>query len=194
MNRGEIVAAAKSYLNRPNLPDADLNMMIATVEGELNRILREHPRSIRRTSFTQAANNAILPLPVDMMAVIQLRLGTTTYNQYGYDQRELAQSDGNAYIMRGDCAELFPTPGEDSLFYLDYHGAIRALAGNTDTNWVSVYYPDLYLYGVLKEAAVYLKDDQRLANWQNEFTRRSDSVVGQGWAQEVSTTPRIRLG
>ncbi len=59
--------------------------------------------------------------------------------------------------------------------------------------WISAYYPDLYLYGALKEAAVYLKDDQRLALWQGEFLRRLDGVQAQGWNQNISTVPLVAL-
>jgi hypothetical protein len=165
LNRGEIFAAVRDYLNRPNLSDASLVSMMSSAEGEMRTILREHPSNIRRTSMIQPAGNAILPMPF-----------------------------GRAYIMRGDCAELFPSPADDTEFFLDYYAQLATLAGNTSTNWVSTYHPDLYIYGMLKEAAVFLKDDARLAGWTQEFMRRIDGVSGQGWNRNISTAPRIRLG
>jgi hypothetical protein len=193
MNRGEIVELVKEYLNRPNLSTTSVASMIASVEGELNRALREHPRNRRRTTYTQPAGEAILPLPADMAQLVTLRVGTVMLRQYPDDARELAEQAQNAYIVRGDCAELFPAPASDTEFALDYVAFLRPLEADADFNWVSTYYADLYLYGALKEAAVYLKDDQRLQAWQNEFMRRLNGVVEQGWGQNISTAPQVML-
>lgn len=193
MNRGEIVAAVKSYLNRPNLNDTDINTMISSIEGVFNRVLKEHPNNIRRTTFTQPAGNEILPLPVDLMQLILLRDDVGALGQFQADGRAAAAAVGRAYIIRGDCAELFPAPAADTLYHLDYYGAVRPLQGNTDTNWISNYHADLYLYGALNEAAVYLKDDARLAQWSQVFGARLASLVEQGATRSIATAPRIRL-
>jgi hypothetical protein len=169
--------------------------MISSVEGELNRILREHPRNIRRTTFTlPATNDGLLSMPYDLMQLIELRDENGNLSQFPPDDRVGAENNGHAFIMRGMVAELFPAPVEDTTYTLDYFAALRPLQGDFESNWVSTYFSDLYLYGVLKEAAVYLKDDVRLAAWQQEFTRRAEGVVGQGWNQGISSAPRIRVG
>lgn len=194
MNRGEIFTAVRDYLNRPNLPDDSMVVMMSNAESEMRTFLREHPSNIRRTSMIQPENNAILPLPFDMAQMILLRDSVGTWRQYPADGRDEAAAVGRAYIMRGDCAELFPAQGVETEFFLDYNAHLTTLAGNASTNWVSTYHPDLYLYGMLKEAAVFLKDDQRLASWNQEFMRRIDNVAGQGWNRNISTAPRIRFG
>jgi hypothetical protein len=195
MNRTELVAAVRSYLNRPSLPSPDITTMIQAVEGELNRELREHPRNIRRTTFTlAAANEGLLSMPYDLASMINLRDDNGNLSQYPADDRQGAENNGHAFIMRGMVAELFHAPTVDTVYTLDYVAFLRALEGDFDSNWVSTYFSDLYLYGTLKEAAVYLKDDQRLALWQQEFLRRLNGVVGQGWNQNISTAPRVRLG
>ena len=194
MNRGEIFSAVRDYANRPNLSDAALSIMQATAEGEMRTALREHPSNIRRTSMIQPSGNAILPLPFDLAQMILLRDSVGTWQQFPADSRAEAEAVGRSYIMRGDCAELFPTPTADTEFFLDYYGQLPTLSGNTSTNWVSNYHPDLYLYGILREVAVYVKDDAKLPTWGGEFMRRLDGVVGQGWNKNISTAPRIRLG
>jgi hypothetical protein len=195
MNRTDLVNATRSYLNRPDLPAADITTMIGSVEGELNRLLRDHPRNVRRTSFVlPAVNDGLLTMPYDLAQLIELRDANGNLAQFPPDARELATAAGHAFIMRGMVAELFPAPAEDTTYTLDYVAFLRPLQGDFDSNWVSDYFSDLYLYGILKEAAVYLKDDVRLAAWQGEFMRRADGVVGQGWNQGISSAPRIRLG
>lgn len=201
MNRGEIVAAVKSYLNRPNLSETDVSTMIASVEGELNRELRKHPRSQRRTSYviptTDSAGNEytentdILPLPVDIASLISL---------WDYNNVRLAQyppsvpAPVRGFVERGDCLQVFPMPDRGTTFYMDYIAFLQPLSAEADTNWVSDYYSDLYIYGALKEAAVYLKNDLRLQAWQSEFLRRLQGVRAQGWNQNLAASPKSRYG
>lgn len=189
MNRAEIVAAVKSYLNRPNLKTSDVTSWIPVVEAEISRELKEHPRSQYRTSFTQPAGNEILRLPTNMMSMILLRNGDTDeeYTQYGQGNRDNAKAAGCAFIPRGDCVELFPTPAQDTVFKLDYIGALFPLQSDLSTNWVSIYFPDLYIYGCLKEATVFLKDDKRLAQWTQEFYTRLEATASQGWNQNIGS-------
>jgi hypothetical protein len=192
VNRQQIVEQVKEYLNRPNLSSTSVASMIASVEGELNRELREHPRNIRRTNYTQPAGTAILPLPVDIAQMIELRAPAGRLRQWSPASRAQAEAEGG-FIQWGDCVELFPAPQVDTEFTLNYVAFLRPLEADLDSNWISAYYPDLYLYGALKEAAVYLKDDQRLALWQGEFLRRLDGVQAQGWNQNISTVPLVAL-
>lgn len=198
MNRGELVSAIKSYLNRPNLADADVATMIASVEGELNRELREHPRNARRTGYTIPINDVsgnpytedtpILPLPVDIATLVTLK----DENGVRYEGYPATMEPDCGYVERGDCLHVYPTPKRGTTFYLDYIAFLDPLQAAADTNWVSDYFSDLYLYGALKEAAVYLKNDQRLALWQQEFMRRLDGVQHQGWNQNIGSSPRVR--
>jgi hypothetical protein len=194
MNRGELVAAVRSYLNRPNLPTTDIATMIAACEGELNRILREHPRNVRRVSLTLPAGTELLSMPYDLCQLTTLRDSNGNLSQFPPDDRVGAERQGHSFIMRGMVAELFPTPAEDTVYTLDYVAFLRPLSGDADENWVSQFFFDLYLYGVLKESSVFLKDDLRLQAWQAEFLRRAEGVVGEGWNQNIATVPRIRVG
>jgi hypothetical protein len=194
MNRGEIISAVRSYLNRPNLSSPDIVTMIAACEGELNRILREHPRNVRRVSLVLPADTALLTMPYDLCQLTTLRDSKGNLSQFPPDDRAGAENNGHAFIMRGMVAELFPTPAEDTTYTLDYVAFLRPLSGDTDENWVSSYFFDLYLYGTLKESAVFLKDDPRLQLWQSEFLRRAEGVAGEGWNQNISTAPRVRIG
>ena len=192
MNRTDMDAAIRDYLNRPNLETATITLWIQSIEGELNRLLREHPRMILRTAYTQEAGNPILPLPVDVMQVITLRRKDTVYRQFPPSMREGAKAAGDAFIAFGDCLEIFPSPSAATEFNLEYAAALKPVASDFDANWVSTYFSDIYIYGALKEAAVYLKDDARLAQWTQEFMRRVDGLLAQGWNQNIATMPNFR--
>jgi hypothetical protein len=192
MNKAELTTALKDYLNRPNLLDEQVSLLIAIAEGELNAGLVDHPRNIRRASFTQTAGNSILPLPTDVGRIITLRTDTKLVDQYSPASRSDAIDNGNAFIAVGDCLELIPAPSVDTTYYLVYSAFLSPLATTESTNWVSVYFPDLYLYACLKESSVYLKDDKRLAQWAGEYLRRLDGLQAQGWNQNIQTLPLVR--
>ena len=193
MNKSDLIAAVRSYMNRPTLTDDEISMWIATVEGELNTLLRDHPRNLVRASYTQLAGLQNMPIPPDMLQLVRLATGNTVWHQYPVTAVDLAAAAGNAYIERGTCLELYPAPAEDTLFSLDYHAAIKKLDDIYSENWVSTYFPDVYLYGALKEGAVWVKDDQRSQLWAQEFARRVDALSAQGWNQNTGAAPRVRL-
>lgn len=189
----ELAAAVKAYLDRPDLPAADMNNMILGAEGDIARALVEHPRNITRGQFTQLADDPFLPLPVNLMQLIGVYCNGVPLQQFAANMREKAAALGG-FIDKGGCYELFPTPVEDTLYRLDFYAQVPPLVPteSASTNWVLSFHPDVYLYGVLREAAIYLRDEQRLQAWGGEFARRLDALVGQGYAQNWSTPPRIR--
>jgi hypothetical protein len=190
MNKQDLVAALRAYLDRPGLDDAALAAWIASVEGELNRRLSEHPRMMSLTTITQTAGDNLLTLPSDCLRVLVLRTGQTNWRQLPQMRRDLALRSNNVFIERGNVLELFPAPGQDTVFDLDYYAAIKPLVNVEDTNWVSAYFPDVYLYGCLKEAFFYLRD-QQLAPAAADFATRLDALVGQGWNQNTAASPEI---
>lgn len=183
MNRGELFTAVADYLNRDNIPQTSMVTWTQSLEGELNQKLRTHPRMIQRATWTQPAGNAILPLPNDSIQLVLLNSESGSWKQFPLGARDAAKNYNNVFVAYGDCLELFPTPAEAIDFTLIYAAALKPLDSSAATNWVSVFYSDIYLYGLLKEAAVYLKDDDRLAEWNAIFLRRAEQLALQGWDQ-----------
>ena len=190
MNKAELVAAVKLYANRPNLKDEEVDLLIQTVEGELNKELREHPRNVKRASVSMPGADGILPLPDDMAGLIRVFDDAGVYDQYPVSAAP--ENDYRGYINRGTVLELFPHPEIDATVCADYHAYLDPLVGGTDTNWLSTYHGDVYLYGCLREIAVYVKDDARLQAWREEFDRRLGALKMQGWNQNVAAAPRMR--
>lgn len=192
MNRGDLIATVKGYLNRPDLADAVVASWCPIVEGQLNRALRTHPRTITQATYPLVIGDSSFVIPTDTLQVLTLRTATDTWTQYPVDARAKAEDEGTTYILIGDTVTLFPTLTEDLTFYLDYHAALTPLTDDAHTNWVSSYFGDVYLYGLLKEAAMYLKDDQRFATWGQEFGKRTLDLIQQGWDQNWATSPQVR--
>lgn len=193
MTKTEIIDAVKGYLNRPSLSSETIGLWIAMVEGQLNRELRNHPRNIRRGVYVQKTGNPMLPLPSLLSEIILLRGPRGVMQQWPWTARKKAEKCGG-FIARGDALEVFPTPTQDTTYELDFHALLEPLLAGTDHNWISRHYPDVYVYGALKEGAVYLKDDQRLGLWQQDFATRLDGIKRQGWNQNIATGPRVSNG
>jgi len=191
MTKSELVAAARTYLNRPNMPTADVSLLIGVIEGEFNKELREHPRNVKRGSLPMPDNLGILPLPDDVAGILRVFDDGGVYEQYPISVE--LDSDCRGYLDRGSILEVFPHPEAGHTIYLDYHAYLDPLDGDDDVNWLSRFHGDIYLYGVLKEAAVYVKDDARLVAWRQEFDRRLAELKRQGWNQNIASSPRVRV-
>jgi len=190
MNKAELVKAVRLYANRPNLENEEVDLLIQTVEGELNKELREHPRNVKRASVPMPGTDGILPLPDDLASLIRVFDDAGVYDQYPISAAP--GTDCRGYINRGMVLELFPRPGVGATVYADYHAYLNPLVGEDDVNWLSIYHSDVYLYGCLREIAVYVKDDARLQAWRGEFDRRVNALKLQGWNQNIAAAPRVR--
>jgi hypothetical protein len=56
-------------------------------------------------------------------------------------------------------------------FELSYYERVVPLSDTQQTNWYTQYAPQLLLYGVMLEAAMFLKNDEEIAKWQGLFDR-----------------------
>jgi len=84
------------------------------------------------------------------------------YCDYGYSNYLLAPTPDAAYPFEFSFLEL-PTP----------------ITPLNQTNWLTNFAPDVLLYATLLEATPYLKDDERLGMWEDQYKKRIDSLNGQ---------------
>lgn len=193
MTLSDLIAAIKSYSNRTDLSDDDVTLWLRSVNGQLNRLLLPHARMLRRAVFTQIAGNDFMSLPNDVLQIKTLRANDVVWTQI----QSIDSSDPPDYsfLDRGQTLQIFPTPEEDTQFTLDYYGAVEELnAGVIETNWVSRYFPDVYIYGGLVECAVWTRDNASLPAWKAEFEQRVGALKAQGWGQNLASPPKIHYG
>ena len=194
MNRTDLIATVKDYLNRTDLPDNTVGRWFDVVDGEVNRELVDHPRMVKRATLLAVLGATTIPVPLNLLQMVNLRVGETPLVQFSPGARVQAAATPGAYIVNGACIDLFPPCTEDTAFVMDYAAAIDPLTADNLQNWVSAYAPDVYLYGALREAAIYLKDDARLAVWDGLFRQYLDRTSRSGWGANYSTAPVVRVG
>lgn len=62
-----------------------------------------------------------------------------------------------------------PTPDDDYSFEVLYYERVQPLDSSNQTNWFTEYAPQALLYGSLLQAMPFLKNDDRIPIWRNEY-------------------------
>lgn len=75
-----------------------------------------------------------------------------------------------------------PTPADDYAFEVLYYERVQPLDSSNQTNWFTIYAPQALLYGSLLQSMPYLKNDDRMAMWQQQYdliinTLKAEDVV-----------------
>lgn len=194
MNRAELIDAVAGYLERPGMAStgpnaADTRLLVQTAHGEIDRLLRRHPRAKVTRPYLVPANHDSIPLPEDAGRLNHLYGPNMVRLKRLANLSDLAAQTG--WVDGGNCLFVGVCKSPRQM-YLDYQRHLPALDTDLSTNWVLTLFPDVYLYGALKESAVYLKDDPRLAGWEQQFRRRIAEVDLDGWNANIGTAPRMR--
>jgi len=62
-----------------------------------------------------------------------------------------------------------PTPADDYNFEVLYYERVQPLDSSNQTNWFTTYAPQALLYGSLLQAMPFLKNDDRMPMWQQQY-------------------------
>jgi hypothetical protein len=62
-----------------------------------------------------------------------------------------------------------PTPAAAYTFEVLYYERVQPLDSSNQTNWFTIYAPQALLYGSLLQAMPYLKNDERMGMWQQQY-------------------------
>lgn len=167
----ELQAEVADFLNRDDLT-AVIPSFIQMAEAQLNRDVRHRNMEVRKDA---QIDDQYLATPSDFLEVVRLRLmGTTQQAMNLVSRDEMADWRYNNsdvagkplyYCVSGCEFELYPTPDSTYDIEILYVQKIPALTDENTTNWLLTDAPDLYLYAVLVETAIYLRDDERLASF-----------------------------
>lgn len=64
-----------------------------------------------------------------------------------------------------------PTPADDYEYEVLYYERLQPLDSTNQSNWLTQYAPQALLYGTLLQAMPFLKNDERIAMWQAQYTQ-----------------------
>jgi hypothetical protein len=182
MTYAELKTNIANYLNRSDLTSF-IDTFIDSTEAELNRRLRTKDM-IKRATAT--ADSQYLTVPTDWQEAINIEITSNNFSplfQQSIESLDVYRKANNNttgqpvyYAMVDDSIELAPTPDGSYTLQLTYYAKINALSDSNTTNFVSTDHPDVYLYGALKHASIFLMEDERIPLFTNQFEKALEEI------------------
>lgn len=180
-NYADLISAIPDYLFGRSDLTARIPDFITLCEAQLNRRLRVQQMEGRFTStLNQAgdATDAYLAAPTGMITFRRLALTSSTpirlLEYMTPDEMYSKWNDVNFrrppknYSIIGANIQFGPIPDQAYTIEGDYYQQLPPLATNS-TNWLMTAFPDIYLYGSLKNAAPFIGNDSRITVWNQLF-------------------------
>lgn len=154
---------------------------ITLCEGDLNRVLRAR-RQLTTTTLTLDANSQAI-LPADYLEFRQataltsprrpLAAVTPNYVDSAYPFRH----SGYPSIFTIDGSTMMVLPATTADIEIKYFAKIPALSDGNPTNWLLTDFPNIYLYGSLKHAGLFIGDESRTQAMGSLFNGLLDALV-----------------
>ena len=190
----ELKTAVADFLNRDDLTNT-IDTFIDLAEVQLNRDVR-HWKMEQRSEAE--IDDQYLTLPTDWLETIRITVEDTVpyaLNLLSRDEiqdRRLRGANVTGkpvyYAHIAGELELYPTPDATYNIELLYTQKLEALSASNTSNWLLSEAPDLYLYAVLLETAIYLRDDERIAAYAGMYQSKLAALNASSKKATVSGT------
>jgi len=191
MTYAELQSRIADWLIRQDLT-AVIPTFIELCEEDLNRELRVRQMLVRSTATLEGQ---FLSLPTDWLEARNLQLNTTPVRRLEFvtlDRADDIRASGVTtpayYTINGAQIEVVPEPTENTEIEMVYYAKIPPIAVN-NTNWLSLLWPSLYIYGALRHSAPYLKEDERAGVWEAEYRNALERARMQDQRAQFSGGP-----
>jgi hypothetical protein len=177
----DLKTSIANFLARSDLT-AQIPDFIQLAEARINRELETREQE-KRSTATLVAGDEYISLPTDMREIREVKLNTSPLTVLEYASPssldKTYSSNGNGkplgYSVVGKEIKLRPIPDSTYTAEIVYVGSVDAISA-VSTPQLFLRSPDLYLYGALTEAYVYLLDEARSAQYDEKFTRGINEV------------------
>jgi len=177
----DLQTSIANFLARSDLT-AQIPDFIQLAEARINRELETREQE-KRALATLTAGDEYIALPTDLREVREVKLKTSPLTVLNYMSPTGLDSEYSSnglgkpkgYSIVGKEMKLRPIPDSAYEAEILYIGSVDTLSA-TSTPVLFLRSPDVYLYGALTEAYVYLLDEQRAAQYDEKFTRAINEV------------------
>ena len=195
----ELKSAIESWLDRTDL-DTVIPDFVMIAEAGFNRVLR-HRRMLSRT--TADVDTEYTSLPSDFLEMKALQINGDPIRSLTYlNPMEMDKADATYSVAAkpvyfsviNDYFQVLPIPDQTYVGELIYYAKVPALGASQTTNWLLDDHPDIYLYGALRQASPYLREDERLPVWESLFlTRIGEAQADSDRGETYGSSLRIQL-
>jgi hypothetical protein len=177
----DLQTSIANFLARDDLT-AQIPNFIQLAEARINRELETREQE-KRVQAALVAGDEYIALPTDLREVREVKLNTSPLTVLSYasptglDTQYSSNGQGKpqGYSIVGKEMKVRPIPDSGYTMEIIYIGNVDTLS-DVSTPTLFIRSPDLYLYGALTEAYVYLLDEQRAAQYDEKFTRAINEV------------------
>jgi len=169
----DLKTTVADFLNRSDLTSV-IPTFVLLAESKIRRVLRG---AVATNALS--ASSGTVALPSDYQEAVSLYHAGTTYrheiglmspDQLSEQKRVLSASGVPVFgSILNRVLTLAPAPDQTYTLTLNYYADLESLSDSQTTNWVMTSHPDVYLYGALAEAEPYLKNDERIGVWREQF-------------------------
>ena len=167
-NYTELQQEIADTLHRDDL-NAKIPTFISLFEKRANRSLRMSQQELS-TTLSLPAGASSVALPTNFLEPIKISVQIINYpyildplNSQDFDSLPIVTSQPIYYFIRNNVLYVDCLAMQD--YTINLHYLKRWDIANDVTNWLLSNNPDVYLYGSLAAAAVYIGDDPRLPLW-----------------------------
>ncbi len=196
----EFRTSVKAWSKRSDFTDAEIDDFTLLFEAEFFGDPEVRLRAMETVNDTFAVTGRLTALPTGFLELrsIQsvgspsypLKLITPQSAGEAFDYSSPGPSVG--YIIEGDNLRLEPAPTSDTL-RLDYYARLATITTGT-FNWLMTYWPNVYLFGVLRYTAPYVGNDERIPMWEAWYQKvRAEVIAADKRSKRSGSQPFMRI-
>lgn len=177
MNYSQVYDAVRAFLNKPEA-EGYFPRFFAMAEAEMNR--RLDSQSMDEVATVTLVNGKG-QVPCDFAGVKAFSVPGSPNRKLEYVRSDAFDNLTNCssapyyYTILGDQFLVSFTSSTAVQARLRYRKRLDGIGPANICNWVSDRFPDVYVYGVLKHAGIFLGDD-RLPLWSSAFDAALDAA------------------
>lgn len=193
----DLVEESKVWIDFEDI-EARIPALIRLTESQFNRRLRVRELEKR---VTYAITSAESDLPTDFVEMISL-YNTDTGVKMEYqsvddlEARESRTGAASKFSIAGNQLLFWPTPTEATNIAMRYRAEVPPLSSSAPVNDVLQRYPDIYLYGLLMNASIFLHEEEDTAIWRplyevaiEDANTQNEKLVKQNYRMRPSGAP-----
>lgn len=168
-NYDDLKSAVVDWLDNPDLEDR-VGTFVQLAEARINRILDDPEMEV---TVVLTAVSAATALPSDLGEIVSISTGdgpllaTGPVEFAGYDTS--ISGTPRRYAIVDGAISFWPSDATAQITLVYRRGLSNPEEDVNQTNWLLDRAPDIYLYGALLQASVFLVEDERVEMWKSAF-------------------------
>lgn len=193
----DLLVLLAQYMDRDDLGDR-FPAFLAMAEAQIGRVLRDLNQETRDLWVISAET---YELPANFRKMRKIHIEGNPDRPLDEISpvaapRRFSGDSGTplAYWREGSTLVFAPPPDMPYTFRVTYFVRIEPLSVDVPTNWLLELHPDIYLWGVLREAAAYIRDPDAVAYSEGRFATAIEELKAESATDRWGGGPLVPTG